>query len=64
VLRVQIQVDGMPGAIEIVQSAGYRELDDAAIEAVRAAQFVPARRDGILVSSWVEVPVTFRLNHG
>ena len=64
VLRVQIQTDGLPGTIEIVQSAGYRELDDAAVQAVRAAQFVPAHRDGVQIVSWVEVPVTFRLNRG
>ena len=62
VLRVEIQADGLIGAIQIVQSAGHKVLDDAAIESVRAAQFQPARLNGTPISSWVEVPVTFRLN--
>jgi len=61
-LRVEIQADGLVGAIQIVQSAGHRELDDAAIESVRAAQFQAARLNGTPVASWVEVPVKFRLN--
>jgi len=64
ILRVEIQADGLIGAIQIVQSAGHKALDDAAIEAVRAAQFQPARYNGTPITSWVEVPVTFRLNRG
>jgi protein TonB len=64
VLRVEIQADGKIGVIQIVQSAGHKALDDAAIEAVRAAQFQPARHNGTPITSWVEVPVTFRLNRG
>jgi len=64
VLRVQIQADGKIGAIQILQSTGHKVLDDAAIEAVRAAQFQPARHNGVPITSWVEVPVTFRLNRG
>jgi protein TonB len=64
VLRVEIQADGKIGAIQIVQSAGHKALDDSAIEAVRAAQFQPARHNGTPITSWVEVPVTFRLNRG
>jgi len=64
VLRVEIQADGLIGSIQIVQSAGHKVLDDAAIESVRAAQFQPARHNGTPITSWVEVPVTFRLNRG
>ena len=51
VLRVEIQADGLIGAIQIVQSAGHKVLDDAAIESVRAAQFQPARLNGAPISS-------------
>ncbi|MCX7885648.1 MAG: energy transducer TonB, partial [Verrucomicrobiae bacterium] len=64
VLRVEIRADGTVGAIQILQSTGYKVLDDAAIEAVRAAQFQPARQNGLPITSWVEIPVTFRLNRG
>lgn len=64
VLRVEIHADGSIGVIQILQSSGHKILDDAAIEAVRAAQFQPARHNGVPVTSWVEIPVTFRLNRG
>ncbi|MBM3859813.1 MAG: energy transducer TonB [Verrucomicrobia bacterium] len=62
VLRVEIRANGLIGVIQIVQSTGHKVLDDAAIEAVRAARFQPARHNGTPITSWAEVPVTFRLN--
>lgn len=64
ILRVEVLADGVTGVVEIVQSSGYRSLDEAAIDAVRAARFQPARLEGVAIVSWVEVPITFRLNRG
>jgi len=64
ILRVEVLADGVTGRIEVVQSSGYRILDEAAIAAVREARFQPARLEGVAIVSWVEVPITFRLNRG
>jgi protein TonB len=64
ILRVEVLVNGETGVVEVVESSGYRVLDDAAVEAVREARFEPARLEGVAVVCWVEVPITFRLNRG
>jgi protein TonB len=42
-------------------SSGYDILDQAAVAAVRAWRFVPARLGGAAIEAWVRVPVAFRL---
>ena len=62
VLRIKVAVDGAVELVEIAHSSGFDLLDDAALDAVRRGwRFVPARRDGIAVESWVEVPIRFAL---
>jgi len=58
VLRVEVQTNGRAGAVEVLHSSGHQVLDDAAVDAVRRARF---RTDA---ATWVEVPITFRLNQG
>lgn len=60
-LRVLVSSAGLPERIEIEQSSGHRELDQAAIRAVRGWRFVPAVLDGQARSAWALVPVDFRL---
>jgi protein TonB len=36
-------------------------LDESALSAVRRWRFVPAQRAGAAIDSWVDVPVSFRL---
>ena len=61
VLRVEIRSDGRVGTVEVLRSSGYAVLDNAAIEAVRAGEFMPAHVGGKPVSSSVEVPIRFQL---
>jgi protein TonB len=61
VLRVFVEPGGRPGRIEIGTSSGAPRLDQAAQEAVRRWQFVPARRGEEAVGAWVLVPVVFNL---
>lgn len=61
VLRVYVEPDGRPGQIEIKDSSGSSRLDQAAADAVRRWQFVPARRAGETVGAWVLVPIVFNL---
>ena len=61
-LRVQVGIDGSVERVEIAQSSGFDMLDDSAVETVRRRwRFVPARRDGIAVESWCQVPIRFAL---
>jgi len=60
-LRVHVLEDGRVGGIDVEQSAGHPDLDQAAIDAVRRWRFEPARRGEQVVAMWVRLPVEFRL---
>ena len=60
-LRVHVLADGRVGDVAVEQSAGHRDLDDAAMDAVRRWRFEPARRGEDPVAMWVRLPVEFRL---
>lgn len=62
VLRALVSPSGGTERVAIWESSGFYRLDDAALEAVRGWRFEPARRAGIPVKSWVQVPVRFQLN--
>lgn len=61
VLRVQVSPQGLAEQLEVQTSSGSPRLDGAAIATVRQWKFVAARRGDQPVSSWVSVPVLFRL---
>ena len=61
-LRVHVRTNGDAGAIDLVQGSGSRDLDRAAVDAVRRWRFAPAMRDGQPVESSVQVPIAFNLN--
>ena len=61
-LRVFVLKDGSVGQAAVLRSSGFRMLDDSALRMVRSAwRFLPARRDGLAIESWVEVPIKFVL---
>ena len=60
-LRVRVDADGRAADVHLLQASGWRLFDEAALQAVRACRFVPARRDGAALASWVEFPVRFAL---
>jgi len=61
VVEALVRADGSVAEARVVESSSYSRLDEAALKAVRAAQFTPARRNGQAVESWVKVPVRFVL---
>lgn len=61
VLRVRVSAAGLPEEVLLRDSSGYRRLDQAALEAVRAWRFVPARRGPQQIDAWVLVPLVFSL---
>jgi protein TonB len=60
-LRVQVTREGLVARVDIEKSSGSPHLDAAALEAVKAWRFVPARQGAEPVESWVLVPIVFRL---
>ncbi len=61
-VRVLVGADGSVERAEIADSSGFDALDDAALDTVRSRwRFVPARRAGLAVESWVLVPIRFAL---
>ncbi len=60
-LRVHVNTEGLPTAVEIKSSSGSPRLDGAALETVRKWRFVPARQGDRPVAAWVVVPINFRL---
>lgn len=60
-LAVRVGAAGAALAVELRQSSGHPRLDGAALDAVRRWRFVPARRGGDAVESWVTVPIAFKL---
>ena len=63
-LRVLVSVDGSPLKILVDKSSRHRELDQAAMQAVKSWKFNPEVRNGRAVEGWVLVPISFRLNEG
>ena len=60
-VRVLIGVDGRPSEVRILRSSGHARLDEAAVEAVRAALFRPYVAAGRAQAAYVRVPVEFAL---
>ena len=61
-LRVQIQPDGRVGRLAIDRSSGFEILDRVAMDSVKEWTFLPARKSGKPVDSWVVLPVKFKLD--
>ena len=58
-VRVHVGPDGVPYAVDLVQSSGSRALDRAASDAVKRWRFRPAQHDGQPVAGDVQIPIAF-----
>lgn len=61
-LKVRVLENGRVGEVIVEQSAGFRDLDLAAVDAVKKWLFDPARRGREAVAVWVLLPVKFELH--
>jgi TonB family protein len=59
--RVLVGVDGTIEQALIQKSSSFEILDNAALEAVQAAKFKPARHEDKPIRVWVTIPVRFTL---
>ncbi len=60
-LRVEVSEEGVALRVEVEQSSGHRLLDAAALKAVHAWRFEPARAAGRPVKAHAQVPIHFKL---
>jgi protein TonB len=60
-VRVEVGTDGVPLSVDVAQRSGSRDLDRAAVDAVRQWRFQPAQRDGQPVVGAVTVPIDFKM---
>ena len=60
-LRFEVLATGRVGRVLVEESAGFEDLDRAAVEAVKTWRFQPARRGDRPVPVWVTLPVRFEL---
>ena len=61
-LWVFVTEQGLVSAVRIYESSGTPQLDGAAVEAMRTAEFSPAENRGEPVPVWIALPVTFQSN--
>lgn len=62
VLKVHVLASGQPDTVDVAQSSGYDILDQAAVKAVTAWAFDPAKRGAKPIDGWVNVPINFKLS--
>ena len=61
ILRVRVLENGKVDKADIQKSSHHEILDRTALNAVNDWTFIPAKEDGVSVSSWVTVPIIFEL---
>ena len=52
---------GRADSVRVIKSSGFPSLDEAALVSLRQWQFIPARRQGQIFASQVEIPIRFKL---
>ena len=60
-LKIHVSERGEIAEVLVEQSAGHRDLDQAAVEAVKQWRFTPARKGNQPIAVWVHLPVRFEL---
>ena len=60
-VRVDVDANGTATNSAVVNRSGSRELDRAALDAIRKWHFKPGLKDGKAIASTVDVPVEFKL---
>lgn len=62
-LSVFVSKSGDTGKVEVSNSSGVAELDNAAVSAVSEWKFEAASQGGAAVESWYKIPVTFKIKN-
>ena len=59
-VRVEVDAAGVPIEVSLDKRSGSRDLDRAAMDAVKRWRFQPAQRDGQAVASSLVIPIDFK----
>ena len=62
-VKIQAEIDSRGQVVDckVIATSGFPSLDNAALQAVKAMRFLPARRNGKTISSGIIIPVRFKL---
>jgi protein TonB len=60
-LEIEITSEGAVSGVKVEKSSSFPDIDKAAIQAVNSARFIPARAQGVNVTSRVRLTLSFRL---
>jgi protein TonB len=64
ILIVDVAESGSVNKVTVAESSGNELLDRSALDTVKGWKFTPARKNGVIVSQVIRVPITFSLkNH-
>jgi protein TonB len=62
-LLAEVGSDGRAGEVKVLTSSGHELLDQSALSTVKQWKFTPARKDGVIVTQAVRIPITFSLKN-
>lgn len=62
IVKVLVGSDGKVDEVEVLQSSGYKELDEAASSTAKEWEFTKPTKDGEPVRVWVSIPFNFSLS--
>ena len=63
VVLAEVLADGKAGQVSLAQSSGNELLDQSALETVKNWKFTPARKDGVIITQAVRIPIIFSLKN-
>ena len=63
IVIAEVQPDGQAGQVRVLESSGNEMLDKSALETVKQWKFTPARKDGVIITQAVRIPITFSLKN-
>ena len=61
ILIAEVLPDGRAGKVQVERSSGFALLDKSALETVKTWRFTPARKDGVIITQAVRIPIDFDL---
>jgi len=63
IVLAEVLADGRAGQVSLAQSSGNELLDQSALETVKNWKFTPARKDGVIITQAVRIPIIFSLKN-
>ena len=61
-IKLLVNEQGIVTQVDVVESSGFRQMDQAAVNAAKQWVFKPKQKGGRTVKSWLKLPVKFQVN--